>query len=138
MTRKLAALNWLSGAILIALAYQFLRMDPPPPTEADPDGAKLLLFFVYAFSIDSLFSFAIGTGLWLRSLRLWRVTFWIAILAILFAGPLALFVTVSPMQGLLYLPFLLALVVPVISVIHLHGLIRSARRQGAATMEAEL
>jgi len=66
------------------------------------------------------------------------VTFWIAILAILFSGPLALFVTVSPMQGLLYLPFLLSLVVPVISVIHLFGLTRSARRRDTPAMEPEL
>lgn len=138
MTRKMAALNWLFGVILLALAYHFTQMNPPPPSESDPDGAKLLLFFVYAFSIDALFSFAIGTGLWFRSHGLWRVTFWIAILVILFSGPLALFVTVSPMQELLYLPFLLTLVVPIISVIHLFGLTRSARRRDTPAMEPEL
>jgi hypothetical protein len=138
VTRKLAALNWLFGVILLALAYHFSQMKPPPPTEADPDGVKVLLFFVYVFSIDALFNIVIGTGLWFRSPGLWRVTFWVAILAILFSGPLAFFVTVSRMQGMLYLPFLLALVVPVISAFHLYGLIHSSRRPTAPAMQAEL
>lgn len=138
MTRKLAVLNLLFCVILLALAYYFSQMEPPPPTEADPDGAKVLLFFVYAFAIGALFSFGIGSGLWFRSPRLWRVTFWIAIPVIAYSGLLLLFVTVSRMQGLLYLLFLMSFVVPVVSVIHLYGLIRLARRRVEPAPEPEL
>lgn len=135
MTRKLAALNWLFGGILLALAYHFSQMDPEPPSEADPNGIKVLLFFVYTFAISASFSLAIGIGLWFTSPRLWRVTFWIAILSIVYSGPLLVIVAVSSMPGLLHLPFLMSLIVPVISIIHLYGQIRSARRSDEPVLE---
>ncbi len=125
-TRLLAAVN---GVMLIAslwLLHYLVQMlaDPPAPTEADPDGTKVVMFFIYVVVMCAVFSLAIAAGLWFQSPALRRVAFWVAILAtVIFGLILFLFLTISYFGGVVFLPLLAAVSVPLISAFHLRGLI---------------